>query len=101
MKLQCKLTNKEWEEAAALGPGVHTFRQTLFCNKEKQVDENADGVRPLIYNIDIDIDLQIQLDLNQTFIHILEHLILLSSTPKVFEIILSGSCACISIFDNF
>ena len=71
-------------------------------NKEKLVDENADGIRPHIYNIDIDIGLQIQFELyytlNQTFIHILVHLILLSSTPKIFKIILCGSC--FRMFDN-
>ena len=50
MKLQRKLTNKEWEEIVALGPGVHNYRgkRTLFYNGERLWDEDTFG--PLVHN---------------------------------------------------
>ena len=53
MKLQRKLTNKEWEKVEALGPGVHTFRgkKTLFYNGAKLWEgDEYNRLVPLIYN---------------------------------------------------
>ena len=49
MRLQRKLTNKEWKEVVALGPGVHIFRgkKTLIYNGEKLFDREKDL---LVYN---------------------------------------------------
>ena len=41
MKLQRKLTNREWADVVALGPGVHNYRgkRTIFYNGEILFDE--------------------------------------------------------------
>ncbi|GFH57105.1 hypothetical protein CTEN210_13581 [Chaetoceros tenuissimus] len=51
MRLQRKLTNREWEKVKALGPGVHNFRgkKTLIYNGEELM-EGARG--RLVYNED-------------------------------------------------
>ena len=43
MKLQRKLTNKEWDEIVKEGPGVRNYRgqKTLFWNGEKLKDDDA------------------------------------------------------------
>ena len=43
MKLRRNLTDKEWEEIVALGPGVQTFqgKKTLFWNEVSLYDENT------------------------------------------------------------
>ena len=52
MKLQRKLTNKEWAEIVALGPGIRNYqgKKTLFYNGEKLWEGNYDDGRRLIYD---------------------------------------------------
>ncbi|GFH57034.1 hypothetical protein CTEN210_13510 [Chaetoceros tenuissimus] len=59
MKLRKKLTKKEWEEAKALGPGIHNFRRkvTLIYNGKKSwnkstLDKNTGKI--LLNNVDRD-----------------------------------------------
>ena len=51
MKLQRKLTNREWADVVALGPGVRNYRgkRTLFYNGERLWDED-DEEQWLIYD---------------------------------------------------
>ena len=51
MKLQRKLTSREWAENVALGPGVRMFRgkKTLFWNGEELWEGGLYG-HPIIYN---------------------------------------------------
>ncbi|GFH47099.1 hypothetical protein CTEN210_03574 [Chaetoceros tenuissimus] len=50
MKLQRKLTNKEWKEIVKKGPGIRNYRgkRTLFYNGEILFDD--DTIEPLVYD---------------------------------------------------